>query len=164
MRVHLQTKDGLQDIIIMKYGTNNLAFVNMTTREVTKSKYKTPKRALKELADLPDVRGAEIVAEDGGTREDTFEYYSGKVEEMVKRFQYDEQNDAANHALFLLSSAVGDVNGVFQKTYQGVDLDMNQLVVSAGYAMMAITMLMNAAGVDLTDVIDVNLDQMVDNE
>lgn len=74
---------------------------------------------------------------------------------------YDDwHNDMVCHAVFGLTSEAGEVAGLFQKWYQGHELDEEHLMKEIGDCLWMIAELCTAIGVSLEDVMQLNIDKL----
>lgn len=76
-------------------------------------------------------------------------------------FQHDDRyNDMVCHAVFGLTSEAGEVAGLFQKWYQGHELDEEQLMKEIGDCLWMIAELCTAYGFSLEYVMQLNIDKL----
>lgn len=76
-------------------------------------------------------------------------------------FQYTTANwDMVCHAVFGLTSEAGEVAGLFQKWYQGHELDKDHLEKEIGDCLWMIAELCTAFGFTLEDVMQLNIDKL----
>lgn len=68
--------------------------------------------------------------------------------------------DMVCHAVFGLTSEAGEVAGIFQKWYQGHELDEEHLMKEIGDCLWMITELCSAYGFSLEDVMQLNIDKL----
>lgn len=73
-----------------------------------------------------------------------------------------EQDSGAmlNHAIFGLTSEAGEVAGIFQKVYQGREIDPEHLKKKLGDCCWMIAEACTALGFDLEDVMQTNIDKL----
>lgn len=73
-----------------------------------------------------------------------------------------EQGSVAmlNHAIFGLTSEAGEVAGIFQKVYQGREIDPEHLKKELGDCCWMIAEACTALGFDLEDVMQTNIDKL----
>lgn len=69
-------------------------------------------------------------------------------------------DDMACHAVFGLTSEAGEVAGLFQKRYQGHELDEEHLMKEIGDCLWMIAELCTAYGFSLEDVMQLNIDKL----
>ena len=69
-------------------------------------------------------------------------------------------DDMACHAVFGLTSEAGEVAGLFQKWYQGHELDEEHLMKELGDCLWMIAELCTAYGFSLEDVMQLNIDKL----
>ena len=69
-------------------------------------------------------------------------------------------DDMACHAVFGLTSEAGEVAGLFQKWYQGHELDEEHLMKEIGDCLWMIAELCTAYGFSLEDVMQLNIDKL----
>ena len=69
-------------------------------------------------------------------------------------------DDMACHAVFGLTSEAGEVAGLFQKWYQGHELDEEHLMKEIGDCLWMIAELCTAYGISLEDVMQLNIDKL----
>ncbi len=76
-------------------------------------------------------------------------------------FQHDDRyDDMVCHAVFGLTSEAGEVAGLFQKWYQGHELDEEHLMKEIGDCLWMIAELCTAYGFSLEDVMQLNIDKL----
>ncbi len=68
--------------------------------------------------------------------------------------------DMACHAVFGLTSEAGEVAGIFQKWYQGHELDEEHLMKEIGDCLWMIAELCSAYGFSLEYVMQLNIDKL----
>ena len=61
------------------------------------------------------------------------------------------------HALFLLSAEVGELHGLYQKAYQGHDLDDEHIKKELGDILWGIAEMCTARGWELSEIADMNI-------
>lgn len=66
-----------------------------------------------------------------------------------------------NHAVFGLCSEAGEVAGIFQKVYQGREIDPDHLKRELGDCCWMIAEACTALGYDLEDVMQTNIDKLL---
>lgn len=64
------------------------------------------------------------------------------------------------HALHGMTSEVGEIHGVFQKSYQGHPLSKEKLIDETGDLLWFVAELCDALDIDLADVARANLDKL----
>ena len=69
-------------------------------------------------------------------------------------------DDMACHAVFGLTSEAGEVAGLFQKWYQGHELDEEHLMKELGDCLWMIAELCTAYGFSLEDGMQLNIDKL----
>lgn len=74
----------------------------------------------------------------------------------------DEQDPGSmlNHAIFGLTSEAGEVAGIFQKVYQGHEIDPMHLKKELGDCCWMIAEACTALGFDLEDVMETNIEKL----
>lgn len=76
-------------------------------------------------------------------------------------FQHDDRyDDMVCHAVFGLTSGAGEVAGLFQKWYQGHELDEEHLMKEIGDCLWMIAELCTAYGFSLEYVMQLNIDKL----
>lgn len=76
-------------------------------------------------------------------------------------FQHDDRyEDMVCHAVFGLTSEAGEVAGLFQKWYQGHELDEEHLMKEIGDCLWMIAELCTAYGFSLEYVMQLNIDKL----
>lgn len=76
-------------------------------------------------------------------------------------FQHDDRyDDMVCHAVFGLTSEAGEVAGLFQKWYQGHELDEEHLMKELGDCLWMIAELCTAYGFSLEYVMQLNIDKL----
>lgn len=76
-------------------------------------------------------------------------------------FQHDDRyDDMVCHAVFGLTSEAGEVAGLFQKWYQGHELDEEHLMKEIGDCLWMIAELCTAYGFSLEYVMQLNIDKL----
>lgn len=65
-----------------------------------------------------------------------------------------------NHAIFGLTSEAGEVAGIFQKVYQGREIDPDHLKKELGDVCWMVAEACTALGFDLEDVMQTNIDKL----
>ena len=71
-----------------------------------------------------------------------------------------ENGDMLNHAFFGLTSVAGEVAGIFQKVYQGREIDPEHLKKELGDVCWMVAEACTALGFDLEDVMQTNIDKL----
>lgn len=64
------------------------------------------------------------------------------------------------HAVFGLASEAGEVSGLFQKTYQGHELDKGALIEELGDCLWMIAEALDAIGVPMSECMDRNIKKL----
>lgn len=72
----------------------------------------------------------------------------------------DDTGAMLTHAIFGLNSEAGEVAGIFQKTYQGHDVDPEHVKKELGDCCWMIAEACTALGFDLEDVMQTNIDKL----
>lgn len=73
---------------------------------------------------------------------------------------YDHREEMMNHAVFGLNSEAGEVAGLFQKVYQGHELDPEHLKKELGDCLWMIAEACTAMGWTMEDVMQMNIDKL----
>ena len=69
-------------------------------------------------------------------------------------------HDRKMHALHGLCSEVGEIHGIFQKYYQGHDVDYNELAAEMGDLMWFMAELCDTIGISLEAVCEANIEKL----
>ena len=69
-------------------------------------------------------------------------------------------NEMTMHALHGLAGEVGEVHSLFQKVYQGHELDTEHLKKEIGDVLWFVTELCTACGFKLNDIAEMNIDKL----
>ena len=69
-------------------------------------------------------------------------------------------HERREHALFGLASEVGEIHGLFQKTYQGHDLHIADVIGELGDLMWFAAELADVYGLSLDNVAQANIDKL----
>lgn len=72
----------------------------------------------------------------------------------------DDTGAMLTHAIFGLNSEAGEVAGIFQKTYQGHEVDPEHVKKELGDCCWMIAEACTALGFDLEDVMQTNIDKL----
>ena len=75
---------------------------------------------------------------------------------------YDDAGAMLTHAVFGLASEAGEVAGIFQKSYQGHEIDPDHLKKEFGDCLWMIAEGCTAMGWDLGDVMMTNIEKLKD--
>lgn len=95
----------------------------------------------------------------GGRKEIiTFHEYQGLA--MRTCSFKDEMDKMAYHGVFGLASEAGEVSGIFQKIYQGHEIDIDHLKKELGDCLWMITEICSAYGMALSDVASTNIEKL----
>lgn len=70
------------------------------------------------------------------------------------------KSELTNHALFGLASEVGEIHGLFQKTFQGHDLDIHHVFSEMGDCMWFMAELATSIGFKLEDICEYNIEKL----
>ena len=70
------------------------------------------------------------------------------------------RNEQEMHALHLLASEVGEIHGIYQKTYQGHDFCDKELAKEVGDLMWGIAELCTALGWSMSEVCRMNIEKL----
>lgn len=78
---------------------------------------------------------------------------------LARRTQNSELNweEKERHALFGMASEVGEIHAIYQKVYQGHEMDCMKVVDEMGDLMWFVAELADTIGVSLDDVADHNI-------
>ena len=68
--------------------------------------------------------------------------------------------DRREHALKGMCSEVGEIHGVYQKVYQGHEVNTDEVIKELGDVMWFVAEMADALGVDLDDVAQRNIDKL----
>lgn len=69
----------------------------------------------------------------------------------------DDKESMIHHAVFGLASEAGEVSGIFQKRYQGHEIDREHVVKELGDCLWMIAEACYALGTDLENVMEINI-------
>lgn len=73
---------------------------------------------------------------------------------------YEDTGAMIHHAVFGLTSEAGEVAGIFQKHYQGHEIDPEHVKKELGDCLWMIAEACTAMGFDLDDVMNTNIDKL----
>lgn len=85
-----------------------------------------------------------------------------EYQELARRTQNNTLTMAEkeNHALFGMASEVGEIHAIYQKVYQGHDMNYHKVIDEMGDLMWFMAELADAMGVSLVDVAEHNIDKL----
>ena len=72
----------------------------------------------------------------------------------------DDSDKMLTHGLLGLGSEVGEVLGIFQKTYQGHKADPEHLIKEIGDVLWMVAEICTACGFSMSDVMKINIDKL----
>ena len=70
------------------------------------------------------------------------------------------QKEALHHGLHMLSAEAGECNGLMQKTYQGHELLITEMIKELGDCCWAIARVCDAIGVSFDQVLEANIEKL----
>lgn len=81
---------------------------------------------------------------------------------LARRTQRDDLTVSMrrDHALHLLSAEVGEIHSIYQKHYQGHDIDREKVLDEAGDVLWGLAELMDAMGYTMEDMARHNIDKL----
>lgn len=85
-----------------------------------------------------------------------------QYQQLARRTQRQdmESADKLNHALHLLSAEVGEIHSIYQKAYQGHEVDDEKVLDEAGDVLWGLAELMDALGFTLEEMAQHNIDKL----
>ena len=88
----------------------------------------------------------------------TFDFY----QQQARRTQNDElmTEQKENHALHGLSSEVGEIHSIYQKVYQGHEMNYNKVIDEAGDLLWFLSELADCIGTTLDHIAQHNIDKL----
>lgn len=90
----------------------------------------------------------------------TFDDYQAAIEDMIPWSNFDDANDVVAHAMFGMSSEVGEVASILQHTYQGRPIDRDHMKKELGDVLWFLTEMCYAYDFDLSDVAMTNYEKL----
>ena len=72
----------------------------------------------------------------------------------------DNLDKMLTHGLHGLASEVGEVHGIFQKTFQGHEADPEHLIKELGDVLWMIAEICTACGFSMSDIMKINIDKL----
>ena len=88
----------------------------------------------------------------------TFEEYQKLAARTMNKELSEEE--AESHAIFGLTAEVGEINSIYQKYYQGHEIDINDLTLEIGDALWMVAELCTVNNINLDTVARMNIEKL----
>lgn len=85
-----------------------------------------------------------------------------QYQSLARRTQRDDLTTSMrrDHALHLLAAEVGEIHGIYQKSYQGHEIDKTKVLDEAGDVLWGLAELMDTLGYSMEDMARHNIDKL----